>query len=77
MSYILDLILDFILYCIWEVIFGTICFWVGAVFLTIVTLGRYPRFPVDESDKGKVEFAGFLFLMSSVLIMMLLDYKNG
>ena len=59
---------------LWEILFHIVLFNLGRLFLLIVTLGKYPRGSVVETDVEKISWAGVAVVLFTWLAIAL--YNN-
>lgn len=55
-----------------EALFEVVFYWLGRIFLLIVTFGRYPRGTIANQHEGRISATGaFLFIAGLVLLALL------
>jgi hypothetical protein len=67
----LRVILRFIRTVLIEGICESLLYWIGRLFLLLLTLGRYPRAEQTEEHEGRIMFVGFLVVVALVIIISL------
>lgn len=68
---IVRLIYRFFRYIIIDALMEIVCFWIGRVFLLIITLGRYPRGKKVDDHEGFISFIGLLVIVTVPILLVL------
>ncbi|AXT32620.1 hypothetical protein D1819_07010 [Pseudoalteromonas tunicata] len=64
-------ILRFIRFILLEAICEFLIYWVGRIFLNIVTLGNYPRGRQVEDHEGRIICTGFAVIILTIVLISL------
>ena len=64
-------ILRFIRYILIEGICEFLLFWMGRIFLLLITLGRYPRGTKAEEHEGYIVCVGIAVVITAVILISL------
>ncbi len=54
---------------IFDTIVDVVCYHVGYATLWVVTLGRYPKSTVAESEKTKIQIVGFITMVVLLVVL--------
>jgi len=49
-----------------DILFEVVCYWIGYVFLKVVTLGRFPDKEEIDRRKGRIKFVGLMVIILGV-----------
>lgn len=59
---------------VFDFFFELFCYWIGRVFLLMVTFGHYPRGKKNQEHEGRIAFIGLIVIIFSV-VLLIKNYK--
>jgi hypothetical protein len=66
---VIKLVYRFMRFFLLDVICEFIIYWIGRIFLLVVTLGNYPRGRQVDEHEGRIICTGFVVIILSVVLI--------